>query len=78
MRSRRDGDETSEIKGLSFSQGSPSGRLNDNHPVLQSMRDELEELQSLYRHEPSDFNRYQLVRQEQRIAQWATAELVSA
>jgi len=52
--------------------------LNDNHPVLQSMRDELEELQSLYRHEPSDFNRYQLVRQEQRIAQWAPAELVSA
>jgi len=52
--------------------------LNDNHPVLQSMRDELEELQSLYRHEPSDFNRYQLVRHEQRIAQWAPADLVSA
>ncbi|MFM8974891.1 MAG: hypothetical protein ACKOFN_04125 [Vulcanococcus sp.] len=42
------------------------------------MRDELEELQSLYRHEPSDFNRYQLVRHEQRIAQWAPADLVSA
>jgi len=42
------------------------------------MRDELEELQSLYRHEPSEFNRYQLVRHEQRIAQWAPAELVSA
>ncbi|MFM8968199.1 MAG: hypothetical protein ACKOGI_09735 [Vulcanococcus sp.] len=46
--------------------------------MLQSMRDELEELQSLYRHEPSDFNRYQLVRHEQRIAQWAPADLVSA
>jgi len=42
------------------------------------MRDELEELQSLYRHEPSEFNRYQLVRHEQRIAQWAPADLVSA
>lgn len=42
------------------------------------MRDVLEELQSLYRHEPSDFNRYQLVRHEQRIAQWAPADLVSA
>ena len=52
------------------------GRLNDNNPVLQSMRDALQELQQLYRHEPSDFNRYQLVRQEQRIAQWVPTELL--
>ncbi len=42
------------------------------------MRDDLQELQTLYRHEPSDFNRYQLVRQEQRIAQWVPSELISA
>ena len=52
--------------------------MNDNHPVLQSMQDSLQELQQLYRHEPSDFNRYQLVRQEQRIAQWVPADLVVA
>lgn len=55
-----------------------SSRLNDNNPVLQSMRDDLQELQTIYRHEPSDFNRYQLVRQEQRIAQWVPAQLISA
>ena len=42
------------------------------------MRDDLQELQAMYRHEPSDFNRYQLVRQEQRIAQWVSSELVGA
>jgi len=52
--------------------------LNDNHPVLQSLRDELLALQNLYRHEPSDFNRYQLVRHEQRMAQWVPAEALSA
>ncbi len=41
------------------------------------MRQELQELRRRYRHQPSDFNRYQLVRHEQRLAQWAPAELVS-
>jgi len=52
--------------------------LNDNHPVLQSMRDALQELHQRYHHEPSDFNRYQLVRQEQRIAQWVPSDLIGA
>ncbi len=42
------------------------------------MRDDLQALETLYRHEPSEFNRYQLVRHEQRIAQWVSSELVGA
>jgi len=41
------------------------------------MRQELQELRGRYVLQPSDFNRYQLVRQEQRLAQWAPAEVVS-
>jgi hypothetical protein len=43
--------------------------VNDNHPVLQSMHRRLHELRQRYNHQPCDFNRYQLVRHEQRIAQ---------
>lgn len=42
------------------------------------MRDDLQALETLYRQEPSEFNRYQLVRHEQRIAQWVSSELVGA
>ena len=42
------------------------------------MRDDLQALETLYRHEPSEFNRYQLVRHKQRIAQWVSSELVGA
>jgi len=43
--------------------------LNDNHPVLQALRHQLLELRSEYQKQPCEFNRYQLVRHEQRIAQ---------
>jgi len=52
--------------------------VNENNPVLHSMRQELQELKGRYRHQPSDFNRYQLVRHEQRLAQWVPSELLSA
>ena len=42
------------------------------------MRQELQELKGRYRGQPSDFNRYQLVRHEQRLAQWVHSELLSA
>ena len=43
--------------------------MDDNHPVLQAMRQQLADLRLRYEHHPCDFNRYQLVRQEQRLAQ---------
>ena len=46
-----------------------AGLLNDNHPVLQAMRHQLQDLRQRYQHQPCEFNRYQLVRQEQRLAQ---------
>lgn len=52
--------------------------MNENHPVLHAMRSELHELRRRYNHQPSDFNRYQLVRHEQRLAQWLPAELQGA
>jgi hypothetical protein len=43
--------------------------LNDNHPVFQAMQQQLSDLRRRYEHHPCEFNRYQLVRQEQRLAQ---------
>ena len=43
--------------------------MNDNHPVLQAMLQELRQLRSRYADEPCEFNRYQLVRQESRLSQ---------
>jgi hypothetical protein len=43
--------------------------LNDNHPVLQSMLQELRQLKNRYDLEPSEFTRYQLARQESRVLQ---------
>ena len=51
--------------------------MNDNHPVLQAMRHQLHELKHRYQHKPSEFNRYQLVRQEQRLAQVRPDALLS-
>ena len=42
------------------------------------MRHELEQLRSRYDHQPTDYNRYQLVRHEQRLAQWVPSELLAA
>lgn len=43
--------------------------MNDDHPVLQAMLQQLRELRSRYADQPCDFNRYQLVRQEARLIQ---------
>lgn len=40
------------------------------------MRQELHELKLRYGNAPTDFNRYQLVRHEQRLAQWVPNEKV--
>jgi hypothetical protein len=45
--------------------------VNDNNPVLTSMELRLGDLQEVYRLQPNEQNRYQLVRHEQLIAQWA-------
>ena len=52
--------------------------MNENNPVLQSMRQELHELKQRYGSSPTDFNRYQLVRHEQRLAQWVPNEKIAA
>ncbi len=49
--------------------GSGRGSLNDNHPVLLAMLQELRQLRHRYASEPCDLNRYQLVRQETRVLQ---------
>jgi len=45
--------------------------LNDNHPVLLSLDAELSSLRSAYSEQPNEQTRYQLVRLEQLIQQWA-------
>jgi hypothetical protein len=45
--------------------------LNDNHPVLLSLDAELSSLRSAYSEQPNEQTRYQLVRLEQLIHQWA-------
>ncbi|MEB3354300.1 MAG: hypothetical protein VKM34_08710 [Cyanobacteriota bacterium] len=45
--------------------------MNENHPVLFALDAELETLQETYSREPNEHNRYQLVRLESLIAQWA-------
>lgn len=69
---------TKKRKGLKLFLWFPPHCVNDNHPVLHSMRQELEHLRSRYNHQPSDFNRYQLVRHEQRLAQWVPNDLLTA
>lgn len=52
--------------------------MNDDHPVLQAMLRQLQELRSRYADEPCDFNRYQVVRQEARLFQVRPDLLISA
>jgi hypothetical protein len=52
-------DETPEVAGV-----------NDNHPVLNALDSRLQALRSSYLDQPNEQTRYQLVRQEQLIAQW--------
>ena len=45
--------------------------MNENHPVLLSLDAELDHLRSAYIQQPNEQTRYQLVRLEQLIQQWA-------
>ena len=45
--------------------------MNENHPVLVALEQRLRDLRDRYRGQPNEHTRYQLVRQEQLIAQWA-------
>jgi len=47
----------------------------ENHPVLDALESRLKSLRDQYRCQPTEQTRYQLVRQEQLIAQWAPASL---
>ena len=49
--------------------------MYDNHPVLTSMELRLQDLRASYRRQPNEHTRYQLVRHEQLIAQWAPMRL---
>lgn len=53
------------------------GAVNENHPVLFSLGAQLEELRQAYAHNPSEQNRYQLVRLENLIQQWAPDQAAS-
>lgn len=45
--------------------------VNNNHPVLNALEAQLRELRLRYAHHPSEHNRYQLVRLERLITEWA-------
>jgi hypothetical protein len=51
-------------------------RLHKNHPVLIALEGRLRALQEQYRSHPDEQSRYQLVRHEQLIAQWAPDNLL--
>lgn len=49
--------------------------MYDNHPVLASMELRLKDLRDRYSLQPNELTRYQLVRYEQLLAQWAPFRL---
>ncbi|MFM7311730.1 MAG: hypothetical protein ACKO0M_00935 [Cyanobium sp.] len=51
--------------------------MNDNHPVLNALRQQLMALRHQYRQQPDEGTRYRLVRHEQLIAQWAPLQDLS-
>lgn len=53
------------------------GPVNENHPVLNALRQQLDALRRQYRQQPNEQSRYQLVRHEQLIAQWAPRQDLS-
>lgn len=52
--------------------------MDKNHPVLTALTRRLGDLQDCYREQPNEHTRYQLVRYEQLIAQWAPDALTAA
>lgn len=49
--------------------------VNSNHPVLNALEAQLRELRLRYEHHPSEHNRYQLVKLERLITEWAPGSL---
>lgn len=47
--------------------------MYEDHPVMNSLQEELRFLREQYSRLPNELNRYRVVRQEQLIAQWAPA-----
>jgi hypothetical protein len=52
-------------------------RMDKSHPVRASMELRLDDLRERYRQQPNEHTRYELVRWEQLIAQWAPSVLAS-
>ena len=52
--------------------------MNDNHPVLNALEGQLEELRRQYASQPNEQTRYQLVRLEQLILQWVPSRTAGA
>jgi hypothetical protein len=52
--------------------------VNENHPVLLALKQQLASLRHQYRLHPDEQTRYQLVRHEQLIAQWAPLQNLAA
>lgn len=50
--------------------------MNKNHPVFISLQSQLEVLRDQYHRQPSEQNRYLLVRHEQLLAQWAPNQFI--
>jgi hypothetical protein len=48
--------------------------VNENHPVLFALGDQLQALREAYSRDPSEHNRYHLVRMENLIQQWAPGQ----
>lgn len=60
---------------LRFEASQRGALVNDNHPVLNALEAQLRELRLRYEHHPSEHNRYQLVRLERLITEWAPGSL---
>lgn len=52
--------------------------MHDTHPVYLSLKHRLDALREQYRQQPNDQSRYQLVRLEQLLAQWAPGVIPTA
>jgi len=60
---------------LRFEASQRSALVNDNHPVLNALEARLRESRLRYEHHPSEHTRYQLVKLERLITEWAPGSL---
>ncbi len=49
--------------------------MNSNNPVLNSLEAQLQELRLRYQYQPNEHTRYQLVKMERLITEWAPTRL---